>query len=753
MNATFTPSVEFARYDALNPSDALPDLEARLAAVAVERSAIVQAPAGSGKTTLLVQRFLNLLTVVERPEEILAITFTRKAAAEMLERVVAAVAEDDDRSRAIRARSIARGWHLETLPARLRIQTIDAFCAGLVQRLPVSSGLGDRLRIVEDAEPFYREAVDKTFERLGHSFELNPELVALLTLFDNDFEKARASMSAMLAKRDQWLEVVALTLRADQSDRQAEEPGRRAIADAIEAGIRTLHANAISDVTADLSEYQRAELAAVAGDAALRMHIDWPQSGLPTELAQWRFIAELMTTRDGQPRVRLGSAQGFNDSGRTNQSAKARLRALIDDLAGHDMIVRLASLRLLPAPTLEPEEIEAIVNLATGLALAAAELDAIFRRNGVIDFAELTFAAQRALGDPDSPSDLALALDYRIKHLLIDEFQDTSAIQYRLVERLIREWPNDDTRSLFVVGDPMQSIYRFRDADVALFQRARRNGIATLRPTAFRISANFRSSASLVDWCNTIFAGSFGNVEDPVLGRVAFASSTPVHAAQTDEGCRVYGIQSHDPERAEAAAVARVIESIRRNHPRESIAILVRNRTHLPHILQRLTAHDIPWAGSDIHALADQPVIDDLMTLLKALSTTDRIAWLALLRTPFVGMSLRDIEVLAQFNETDCRFCSARACTMTSSATMVARAWRAYDRRFFMRNEVAGQMPIRQWLENAFIRLGGADSYGGRNNRTRAAPACADREYAIAHARHRDTRTVGATAVRRIVAA
>ncbi len=374
MNATFTPSVEFARYDALNPSDALPDLEARLAAVAVERSAIVQAPAGSGKTTLLVQRFLNLLTVVERPEEILAITFTRKAAAEMLERVVAAVAEDDDRSRAIRARSIARGWHLETLPARLRIQTIDAFCAGLVQRLPVSSGLGDRLRIVEDGEPFYREAVDKTFERLGHSFELNPELVALLTLFDNDFEKARASMSAMLAKRDQWLEVVALTLRAGQSDRKGEEPGRRAIADAIEAGIRTLHANAISDVIADLSEFQSAELAAVAGDAALRMRIDWPQSGLPTELAQWRFIAELMTTRDGQPRVRLGSAQGFNDSGRTNQSAKARLRALIDDLAGHDIIVRLASLRLLPAPTLEPEEIEAIVNLATGLALAAAEL-------------------------------------------------------------------------------------------------------------------------------------------------------------------------------------------------------------------------------------------------------------------------------------------------------------------------------------------------------------------------------------------
>ncbi len=92
------------------------------------------------------------------------------------------------------------------------------------------------------------------------------------------------------------------------------------------------------------------------------------------------------------------------------------------------------------------------------------------------------------------------------------------------------------------------------------------------------------------------------------------------------------------------------------NHPGESIAILVRNRAHLTHLLPGLNARAIPWTGADIHALAEQPVIDDLMTLLKAMSSsTDRIAWLALLRTPFVGMSLRDIEMLAQFDEIDCR--------------------------------------------------------------------------------------------------
>lgn len=700
----------------MNPVSTPPDADARLAAVDVGRSVIVQAPAGSGKTTLLVERFLNLLAVVEKPEEILAITFTRKAAAEMLERLVAALHGDNERSRTIRARSVALGWHLETQPGRLRVQTIDAFCAGLVRRLPISSGLGDRFRVVEDADAFYRQAIDKTFERLNHDYELNHELAGLLTLFDNDFEKARASLSAMLGKRDQWLEVVALTLRAHQaapSDGQRDESRRRTITSAIEAGIRTLHMNAISDITSALDERLRDELAAVAADAALRLKVDWPSDGLPTSLSQWHFIAELITTRDSRPRVRIGVAQGFGEAGVANQPAKARLRALIGDLMRHDMIVRLASLRLLPAPALEAAKVEAIVNVATGLALAAAELDSIFRRNAVIDFSELTFAAQRVLGDADSPTDLALALDYRIKHLLIDEFQDTSASQYRLVERLTQEWPNDTTRSLFIVGDPMQSIYRFRDADVALFQRARRSGISTLRPTAIHIGANFRSSAPLVEWCNALFEGSLGDVEDPVVGRVAFAKSIPIHDAQPGDGCSVYGIMSPDPDRAEAATVAQAVESIRENHPGDSVAVLVRNRAHLTHLLPRLNAREIPWTGADIQALAEQPVIDDLMTLLKALSsTTDRIAWLALLRSPFVGMSLRDIETLAQFDETIAA--SIRAGLHDEVLSDDGRARVLRIRPTLVKAERGrSQIPLRQWLENAFIRLGGADAYDG----------------------------------------
>ena len=106
------------------------------------------------------------------------------------------------------------------------------------------------------------------------------------------------------------------------------------------------------------------------------------------------------------------------------------------------------------------------------LPLAAAHLKVVFAEHGETDFTEVAQAAVRALGTPEEPTDLLLALDTRIKHILVDEFQDTSYSQFELIERLTSGWQPDDGRTLFLVGDPMQSIYRFREAKVALFLQA-----------------------------------------------------------------------------------------------------------------------------------------------------------------------------------------------------------------------------------------------------------------------------------------
>ena len=152
----------------------------------------------------------------------------------------------------------------------------------------------------------------------------------------------------------------------------------------------------------------------------------------------------------------------------------------------------------------------------------AAELKVAFAERRAVDFVELALAAQRALGQVDAPSELLLALDRRIQHLLVDEFQDTSQSQRRLLELLTAGWQPDDGRTLFLVGDPMQSIYRFRDADMSLFLLAKQRGIGPVRLRSLTLQRNFRSAPAIVDWVNAAFAQVFPAEDRIETGRAAF---------------------------------------------------------------------------------------------------------------------------------------------------------------------------------------------------------------------------------------
>ena len=179
------------------------DAEQREAALEVSRSFCVTAPAGSGKTELLIQRYLALLSRVQRPEQVLAITFTRKAAAEMRERVLLALAgaeqdlplegEHQQKTRELAtsalAASTAREWHLSRDVSRLNIKTIDSFCAGLTRQMPVLSRFGGQARAVDNAQPLYREAVNELFAMVGSSRPEAADLDELLLHFDNNWER------------------------------------------------------------------------------------------------------------------------------------------------------------------------------------------------------------------------------------------------------------------------------------------------------------------------------------------------------------------------------------------------------------------------------------------------------------------------------------------------------------------------------------------------------------------------------------
>jgi ATP-dependent exoDNAse (exonuclease V) beta subunit len=358
------------------------------------------------------------------------------------------------------------------------------------------------------------------------------------------------------------------------------------------------------------------------------------------------------------------------------------------------------------------------------LPVATACLRVVFAERGQVDYSEITNAARQALGDEQAPTDLALALDYRIRHLLVDEFQDTSHSHFSLLSQLTAGWMPGDGRTLFLVGDPMQSIYRFREADVGLFLDVAEHGLAELDVESLRLRANFRSQPDIVAWVNGVFPQVMPPENDAVAGAVSYTPSTAFVVSAEGEPGDGCGVQVHaqfkgsgddedgesSSERdAEARRVTALIAAARAEDAGVSIALLVRNRTHLQAILPRLREAGIRYRGVDIEPLAEVSAVEDLLALTRALlHPADRTAWLALLRAPWCGMTLADLHVLvADAPDTPIidLLESTEACKGLSDDARVrgARALSVLGPAVRER----GRRRLRRWVEGAWVALGG----------------------------------------------
>ncbi|MBE0615795.1 MAG: UvrD-helicase domain-containing protein, partial [Burkholderiales bacterium] len=629
------------------------DLHARETALAPTRSFIVQAPAGSGKTELLIQRYLGLLATVDEPEEIVAITFTRKAAAEMRARVLEAFADvgagkppesDHERrtqalARAALARDRARGWRIDDSPARLRIQTIDSLCAALTRQMPVLSKFGSQPESVEDAGALYAEAARATIELIEAKDAAAEYVARLLDHLDNNVERVEQLLVDMLSRRDHWLRHV-LGLRRD--DLQAALAAER---HAVLARVLTL-------VRAQLPADAQGELLQIANFAYANLGRP-PLSTLPgaDDAEGWKALAGLLLTEKDSWRKSLTKNNGF-PAGPAHAARKQQALALIARLGeSNALCAALADARRLPAAGYDDEQWQVLEAITELLKRAVAQLKLVFQSRGQVDFTEVSQRALLALGDSEGPTELALRLDYQIRHLLIDEFQDTSISQFELVAKLTAGWTPDDGRTLFAVGDPMQSIYRFREAEVGLFLRARALGIGNVLFEALELSANFRSQAGIVDWVNEAFVQVMPEYEDIASGAVAYTESTAVHprlpGAAVEVRARIAGGAS-----SEAAQVADIVAGIAAENAKQgttpSIAILVRGRSHLSEIVPQLKQSGLAFRAIEIDRLDDRPVVQDLLALTRALAHSgDRLAWLAILRAPWCGLKLADLHTLA----------------------------------------------------------------------------------------------------------
>jgi ATP-dependent exoDNAse (exonuclease V) beta subunit len=473
------------------------------------------------------------------------------------------------------------GWKLEENSARLRVQTIDALCVSLTRRMPILSRLGAQPETIDDASSHYDEAARNLLEAVEIPDDDRHEDVAhLLAHLDNDVDNAVALLVDMLASREHWMRVVG---RAN--DRECLE----------------------------------AALAQVRITAARRCRELWPAAPENVEamVAQARA---LVTSSDRQ----------------WKKSAPDKLQQI------PGLLEALSAMYDLPPPCYTDEQWATLDAITRILPRAVAELRLVFAARNQCDFVEVAQGAVRALRDTEGPTELMLALDYRIRHILVDEFQDTSHAQHELLTLLTEGWEPGDGRTLFVVGDPMQSIYRFRQAEVGLFLDARHAGLGTVALEPLTLSANFRSQPAIVGWVNDAFRRILPAKDDIPGGAVGYAESVamPAPMGPAIEVHPFFDKNLH----GEASQVVALVKKARGEDPEGTIGILVRSRPRLVEIVKALRAAGLRYRAVEIEPLAQCTVVQDLLALTHALSHLgDRIAWLSLLRAPWCGLRLEDL--------------------------------------------------------------------------------------------------------------
>jgi ATP-dependent exoDNAse (exonuclease V) beta subunit len=696
------------------------DQAQRDTALSTESSFVVQAPAGSGKTELLIQRYLALLARVDLPEQVVAFTFTRKAAAEMRRRVFAALAaahgsdaeyvghqlKTHRLANAVLEKSRACGWTLTEQPQRLRIDTLDAMNSWLAHRLPVLAGGLAGTEVTGDARECYAAAVGRTLDELGRTTPLANGLRDLLRGVDNSAVRLERLLLELLPQRDQWLPYLAAG-----SDAELLAVLERALLRLVEEALADSISRLPPALIRSLDEILR-HAAEHAADADLRercaawsrQHSGGSVGGIDADA--WRGAADVLLTQKNQWRKRPEASQGFSAQ---HPGMRERLRVLLEYMADDgDARQALTEIRTLPPPRYSDADRRLLVALRHALRRLAAEVKVVFSERGVVDFIELALSAQQALGRVDAPSELLLALDHRIQHLLVDEFQDTSHSQLRLIRLLTAGWQQGDGRTLFLVGDPMQSIYRFRQADMSLFLRTKAFGIGDVRCEPLLLERNFRSAPAIVDWVNTTFEGIFPPVDDLGAGAAKFNPCVETRTKSPDQGVSYHLLRENRPE----SEIGQVIALLAREmalHPQGSIAVLVQSRSHLAGLHRQLRASGLAVHAVELEAPNQRQVVQDLLGLTRAAThLADRVAWLSVLRAPWCGLTWSDLHTLSAADADEAIW------TLMHDEQVLAGISDDGRRRLLRLREALAaafdareRIPFALWLEQTWESLGG----------------------------------------------
>jgi ATP-dependent helicase/nuclease subunit A len=637
------------------------DQAARADAVDPSRNVVLEASAGTGKTFVLVTRYINLVRSGIAPANILAITFTRKAAAEMRERIVAGLRGLAKQSPADEAR-----WRaLRDRLSDIAISTIDAFCFSLLREFPLEADLDPGFDVADETvmPRLVEEALDGALRAARRLSTSDADVAVLMAALGE--RQVRAGLGGLLDRRLSAGATIRRFLGAPGGVTPtlafARVAGRLQQAlGSIDGGVEAFIADGPvgAEDSARLAADLRAAAAGLGGPA--------PSAGVAGTPGEARiFSSRAVLDRvsghflkaDGQARTRPGFARA--------------------DCASPAAWTRHSRALAAAAPRVE----EAMAAFARDLNLAMVRATwrlfrvarALYRRaletQSSVDFPEGLSRALRLLRQMDEFAQSRYRLEARYHHVLVDEFQDTNASQWRLVARLIESWgegmglAHDGPLqpSIFIVGDRKQSIYGFRDADVRMIRRAGRY-IAALRPAGRvrrSISRSYRAAPELLAFTNDLFASIDTSGRRPDAFRYTQRDRFPVELPGGDSDRLGLVAASTGPAAAEAVAgeIERLLGSCtvhdrqtglaRRARPGD-IAILFRSRASHREIEAALEARAIPTYVYKGLGFFDADEVKDLLALLRYLADpASPLRAAAFLRSRFVRLSDPGVRLLA----------------------------------------------------------------------------------------------------------
>jgi ATP-dependent helicase/nuclease subunit A len=646
------PDVEPApRADSPSPD---PDARARAFAVDPSNNVVLEASAGTGKTSVLVARYVNLLDAGVDPSNILAITFTRKAAAEMRDRILQALRTAVERSELNRAR-----WsELRDRLGDIAISTIDAFCLSLLREFPLEADLDPGFDMADETEVprLIEEALDRALRILTSAARTDQDVA--LVFAQLGISRTREGLASLLSRRLVAQPALDRFLARGPSDLTAEAVCGSAL-DRLQAALAGLPgglARFLDDGPVRHPRYQllARELRRLpelrgASNAEIRAVLD-------------RAAAHFLT-QEGKPR-KSSAIHPYKAAHYSTEAAARRHRAAVIDLGprvedvvfgfGRDLNVVLAR------------------GVRRMFEVALAQYRRTLDDRSVLDFSDVLDRALVMLRRMDEFSQSRFRLESRYHHVLVDEFQDTSRAQWELVALLIQSWGEGlglgTHPSIFVVGDRKQSIYRFRDAESAVLQDAARY-IQALRPEGDpkrSIARSFRAVPALLSFVNELFTemsdanaggGRFTYTDSDRFPVEVEPSGTPASASVLEPSPRLRGpalgiIASDDPV-ACAAGVAQEIARILREDsvrdkktgvPRQArpgdIAILFRSRASHREFERELELQRIPTYVYKGLGFFDADETKDLMALIRYLANpVSDLRAAAFLRSRFLRIS------------------------------------------------------------------------------------------------------------------